>query len=614
MKSWKGPIHQICYRTAAESEDFKAMNRSSLPACIPNMLSQISGSTPSAIALAAQGASLSYGELDARVGALAARLRAKGVGASGLVAVCLPRSIDQIVSMLAAWRTGAAYLPIDPAWPDARIAELIADAGCSALIANAPSSACLDGNLAFVSPFVDQAGEALAHVAADPDSIAYVIFTSGSTGKPKAVEVTHANLSALIDWHNAAFNLTGGTRTSHLAGLGFDASAWEVWPTLAMGGTLVLVDDAIRLDPAELRDWLVKERIEIAFAPTVLAEPMVTMAWPADTALRFLLTGADKLTVRPSPNQPFTFVNNYGPTESTVVATSGTVAADGAGIPSIGCPIAGTTIHLLDPAQQPVAEGEPGEIWIGGAQVARGYRGDEAMTRERFVEHPVHGRLYRTGDLGVRLDNGEIAFQGRVDGQVKVRGHRIEPAEISAALNRLPEISTSVVIARDGELIAYVVPEEGAAPTASGLREALSATLPDYMVPGRFASLAALPLTPNGKVDHKALPDPDQHAIAEAPAGRAPSTPTEKRLLDIVSGVIGRQNISIDDDFFLIGGHSLLGTQVVVNARDAFGIELTLFHLFEGRTVATLATVVERLIMEKLDSMSDEDIRRMAAG
>jgi len=576
------------------------------------MLAQACINTPYAIAISAQGTSVTYGALEKRVGAMAAALRARGVSTGGLVAVCLPRSIDQIVAMLAAWRAGAAYLPIDPAWPDSRIAELIADADCQALVASAPIAACLDGKLAFVSPYLDQNGEAIALSATDRASLAYVIFTSGSTGKPKAVEVTHANLAALIDWHLAAFNVTAGTRTSHLAGLGFDASAWEVWPTLAAGGTLVLVDDAIRLDPAQLRDWLVREQIEVAFAPTVLAEPMVTMSWPANSALRVLLTGADKLTARPASGQPFLFVNNYGPTESTVVATSGVVSSDGAGIPSIGGAIAGTDIHLLDADQQPVPVGEPGEIWIGGAQVARGYRGDAALTAERFVTHPAYGRLYRTGDLGVLLDTGEIAFQGRVDGQVKVRGHRIEPAEVSAALNRLADISASVVVARDGELVAYVVPAEGATPTAIGLRESLAETLPDYMVPAHFAGLEALPLTANGKIDQKALPDPAQHALSDAPAGRAPSTPTEERLLEIVRSVIGRDNIGVDDDFFLVGGHSLLGTQVVVHARDAFGIELTLFHLFETRTVARLAETVEALVIELLDGMSDEDIARFA--
>ncbi len=423
---------------------------------------RITGCDPSANALEAPCGSLSYGELDRRAGELAGALAAAGVNSGALVAVCLPRSHQQIAALLAAWHAGAAYLPLDPAWPDARLAALIARAGCAAVIAE-PARAPL---IAGTTPIVDPAATGVAppQAATSADGLAYVIYTSGSTGEPKAVEVTHANLSALIDWHCAAFAVGPGTRTSHLAGLGFDAAAWEVWPTLCAGGTLCLPDAAVRLDPAQLRDWLVAQRIEVAFAPTALAEPLVGLEWPEDAALRVLLTGADKLTVRPPAGLRFAFVNNYGPTECTVVATSGVVAAEGEGLPPIGRAIAGTTIHLLDPAGATVPDGTPGEIHIGGAQVARGYRGDAALTAARFIDHPEHGRLYRTGDLAFWLDSGELTFLGRVDGQVKVRGHRIEPAEVTAALHRLPDVAASHVAVREGELVAWVGPrrERGA--------------------------------------------------------------------------------------------------------------------------------------------------------
>jgi amino acid adenylation domain-containing protein len=565
---------------------------------------------PTAPAIESGVDTIDYATLLIRADALAARLAPHLSGADALVAVCLPRGIDQIVALLAAWRAGAAYLPLDPAWPEARIAGLVSDSGAAALV----SDAALGSKIAGETPLVTAGG---AHAVADftprdASELAYVIYTSGSTGKPKAVEVTHGNLAALIGWHVDAFDVGAGTRTSHLAGLGFDAAAWEVWPTLAAGGTLALVDDATRLDPPALRDWLVASRVEVSFAPTALAEPMVAMDWPADTQLRVLLTGADKLTARPSEGLPFAFVNNYGPTESTVVATSGVVSTEGAALPPIGRPIAGTQIHLLDPQGEDVAPGAEGEIHIGGAQVARGYRGDPVLTAERFVEHPKYGRVYRTGDLGQWLPNGEIAFRGRVDQQVKVRGHRVEPAEIAAALNRLPEVASSAVVVRDGELVAYIVPVESQTPPVAALRAPLVEALPDYMVPSRFAVIDALPLNANGKLDAGALPYPATCALAEAEAGRAPETPTERRLLEIVSGVIGRSDIGVDDDFFLVGGHSLLGTQVVVRARDAFGVELNLFHLFEGRTVAKLAVIIEDLVMEMLDGLSDEDIARMA--
>jgi amino acid adenylation domain-containing protein len=577
------------------------------PALAVEAIVALAAQAPSAVALEEGTRSLDYATLLADADTLAARLGAAGVTAGSVVAVCLPRGIAQVTALLAAWRVGAAYCPLDPAWPEARLAALGAELRAAALVTN------IDG-IAGDTPVIAPEGEAVSGftpAGVSADDIAYVIFTSGSTGKPKAVEVSHGNLAALIAWHNHAFEVRAGTRTSHLAGLGFDASAWEVWPTLAAGGTLALVDDATRLDAGALKEWLLANRIEVAFAPTALAEPMVAMSWPADAALRVLLTGADKLTVRPKAGQPFVFVNNYGPTESTVVATSGVVSPEGEGLPPIGRAIAGTAIHLFDPAGQPVADGDEGEIWIGGAQVARGYRGDAALTAERFVTHPEYGRLYRTGDLGALLPSGEIAFRGRVDQQVKVRGHRIEPAEIAAQLNKLAAVETSAVVLRDGELVAYVVPAGSV--TASDLRAALAATLPDYMVPSRFAKLPALPLNASGKLDAAALPNPLGCALEDdATLQRAPASPTEARLLDIVREVIGRDDIGVDDDFFMAGGHSLLGTQVVVRARDAFGVELTLFHLFEGRTAATLATTIEALVMEKLASLSDDDLRRMA--
>lgn len=552
------------------------------------------------IAVESAGQAVSYADLDARATALAGALTASGVTPGSVVAVCLPRSVDQIVALLAAWYAGAAYLPLDPAWPEARRASFVARAGCAAVVAERGAA------IGTVAP---DAAAAFAPVAAG--DLAYVIFTSGSTGEPKAVEVGHDNLAALVDWHLAAFAVGASTRTAHLAGLGFDAAAWEVWPTLAAGGTLCLADDAVRLDPAALRDWLVREAVEVAFAPTALAEPLVGMDWPADAALRVLLTGADKLTVRPRPGQPFSFVNNYGPTECTVVATSGVVAPEGEGLPSIGTAIAGTTIHLLDPSGDVVIAGAAGEVCIGGAQVARGYRGDAAMTDARFVEHSHYGRLYRTGDLALRLDGGDYAFLGRVDGQVKVRGHRIEPAEVAAALHRLPEIAAAHVLVREGELIAYVTLH--ADTTAGALRGMLADTLPDYMVPAHFARLDAMPLTPNGKIDVRALPDPATVAMTESRGGRAAATPTELRLFEIVSDVLGHRDFGVDDDFFLLGGHSLLGTQVIIRARDTFGIDLSLFHLFEAATVAKLSEVVETLIFAKIEAMSDDDIARLSA-
>ena len=548
--------------------------------------------------------------LTERCAELAGALQVAGVRPGDLVAVCLPRSAAQVTALAAAWHLGAAYLPLDPEWPLARQTALLAKAGAAALVALPGHGAALTDRMLVLDP--SAAGPKTDAVNLQPDDLAYVIYTSGSTGEPKGVEVTHGNLSALVDWHIAAFDLKPGTRSAHLAGLAFDAAAWEVWPVLASGGTLVIPDDeTLRYDAARLAQWLVDQRVEIAFAPTAIAEQLIARDWPADTALRVLLTGADRLKARPRPGLPFALVNNYGPTECTVVATSGEVSPQGAGLPAIGKPLPDVQIHVLDADGAAVPDGNAGEVWIGGAQVARGYRGDPALTASRFVQHPQRGRLYRTGDLARRDAAGEYHFLGRADDQIKVRGHRIEPDEIEAALLSLDGISGAAVAVRDDELVAWVV---GQGLAANDLRAQLAEHLPAPMIPSRFARIDALPLTTSGKLDRAALPDPSLTSLSETQGARQPTTPTEVRFAAIIAEAIGRSDFGIDDDFFLLGGHSLLGTQVIVKAREAFGVELTLLHLFEARTVARLSVVVEDLAMAHLAGLSDEDIARLVGG
>jgi amino acid adenylation domain-containing protein len=455
------------------------------------------------------------------------------------------------------------------------------------------------------------------------ENLAYVIYTSGSTGEPKGVEVTHGNLLNLIFWHRAAFGIASADRASHLAGLGFDASVWEIWPYLTAGASVTLVADDIRTSPQLLKRFLVDEKIDIAFVPTALAEPLMVSDWPADTALRFLLTGADTLRVRPHGALPFAVVNNYGPTECAVVATSGLIAsAPQAGdLPPIGKPIAHTAIYLLDEARRPVAEGEIGEIYIGGTSVGRGYRHRDGLTAERFMPDPFRtvpdARMYRTGDLARLLPDGQIRFHGRVDNQEKIRGHRIEPEEIAAVLGRHPQVMSCAVIVRkekagEKQLVAYVVPA-AADTSAEELREYLAALLPDYMVPGPFVRIDTLPLTTSGKIDCESLPAPTANNALGQNGYRAPQTPTELRLMEIVAGVLGTAQIGADDNFFMMGGHSLLGTQVVMRAREDFDVDLTLRHLFEAPTVAKLAAVIERLAFEKVEAMSEAEAELKAA-
>lgn len=581
-----------------------------------DMIAAAAATRPDAVALRDEDRELSFAALHTRTGRVAAWLAAEGVRPGDLVGLCLERSFDQIVAALAAWQAGVAYLPLDPAWPDGRLRTIVDEAGCALVIGRDDAGQRLSGAAARVLP-LGEAETLRPAVRVAPDDLAYVIYTSGSTGTPKGVEVTHGNLSHLVAWHNADFGVTAADRGVHLAGLGFDASVWEVWPQLAAGASVALAPDRVRTSAADLKAWLVGEGATIAFAPTALAEELVSAPWPVDARLRVLLTGADRLVARPIPGLPFRFVNNYGPTECTVVATSGTVKADGEALPSIGRPIGATVVHLVDAEGAPVADGEAGEMLIGGPSVARGYRGRPDLTAERFLEaSDGSGRYYRSGDLAVRRADGRYDFRGRADDQVKLRGHRVEPGEVAAALREHDAVESCAVIARAGQdgtlsLVAYAVASRDV--TAEELREHLAARLPDYMVPGAFVRLDALPLNASGKIDRAALPAPSADNGFATAAYSAPQSPAEARLAEILKGVLGHDAFGMDDNFFLLGGHSLLGTQVVLRASEAFGVELVLRDLFEAPTVRRLATTIEDRLVAMIEAMSDEEVEARAA-
>jgi len=456
-------------------------------------------------------------------------------------------------------------------------------------------------------------------------SLAYVIYTSGSTGQPKGVEVLHRGLSNLVSWHLRAFEVTPADRASHLAALGFDAAVWELWPYLVAGASVHLASEEVRQNPQKLRDWLVEEKITIAFLPTPLAESMLLLEWSKQSALRILLTGADTLHHTPRAGLPFILVNNYGPTECAVVATSGRVwPASGSSSqpPSIGRPIDNTEIYVLDEEMREVAPGKAGELYIGGAGVARGYRNHPELTKQKFVLNPFSAdaadRLYRSGDQVRLLPNGELEFLGRIDEQVKIQGYRVEPNEIVNALDFHPDVQTSAVVAREtgrGEktLIAYVVLCEDSKVTASGLREHVSKRLPNYMVPASFVRMAALPVTANGKVDRDALPSPDSSNRLPDSDFIAPPTVVEQRLAAILSQLLHVQHVGVKDNFFLLGGHSLLGTQLLTRIRQAFGVDLSLLSLFDHPTLMEMSQEIEKLILAKLENIDVEQSKILRA-
>jgi len=580
---------------------------------------------PRAIAVRAGSAELSYAALDASAAALAAELAELGVGADAAVGVCLPRSVVHVIALLGVLRAGAAILPIDPAWPRERIVGVLDDAGARVVI-SAPGLAhdlSTDGRTVLVRdpaapPSAPIRGPSRS-VPVGPDQLAYVIYTSGSTGAPKGVEITHGNLANLVDWHIAAFEVGPQDRASSVAGLSFDALIWELLPALAAGAAVHLVPEEARTSATALQRWLADEGITVAFVPTALAETLMASEWPS-AALRLLLTGGDTLHVWPRPGLPFAVVNNYGPSECAVVATSGVVAPGERGtLPTIGRPIANCEIHILDSDGQPAPAGEIGEIHVGGANVGRGYRNQPALTAQKFITRQVRGaarpqRLYRTGDLGRWTVDGEVEFHGRSDMQLKIRGYRIEPDEVSAALDRHPLVAQSAVVARgtgpDCTLVAYVVAKDQAVPRAGDLRAFLTERLPEYMVPALFVRVASIPLTANGKLDRAVLPAPmPANALPDAPF-RPPAAGVEARIAGMLAELLAVQAVGADDNFFLLGGHSLLGTQLVLRLRDAFGVELKLRDLFDAPTVGELARLIEQEVRRLVMAMNDDEIRR----
>ncbi len=639
------PIHQPGTRLATRSEALRlAMWNTNLQTqpqdtSVPKLIEAQAAAAPDAPAMLAGAQLMTYRELNNRANQLAHYLIALGVGADcadSIVGLCLNRSPTAVVCALGILKAGAAYLPLDPAYPVERLAFMLNDAQPRVLITSRAMAEQLPAGLWKVIAIdeTDKIGSDEVEISRQStespvnhitsEQLAYVIYTSGSTGRPKGVEITHANLMNLVSWHQSAFEVTPRDRASLLAGVGFDAAVWEAWPYLAAGASLHVPDENTRLSPELLRDWLASQQITISFLPTALAERVMTLEWPQDTALRTLLTGAETLRQFPSDDLPFRVVNNYGPTECTVVATSGVVPNDTYSntLPTIGRPISNTRVYILDENLQPVPVHAAGEIYVGGAGVARGYLNRPELTAEKFVRNPFStddsARLYRTGDLARYLANGEIAYLGRIDEQIKILGHRIEPNEIVTVLDRHPAVRASRVVARDDacsekHLVAYVVLDPESEPSAAGLHSFLQKELPQYMVPAVFVRLETLPLTQNGKVDRAALSAPNSENTLRDQDFTPPRTPVEERLAVMLSALLGLEQVSVHDNFFMLGGHSLLGTQLISQIRGTFGVELALRTLFEAPTIEQLAGEIEGLIMARVAALSEDEVQRLLA-
>ncbi|MDP1419335.1 non-ribosomal peptide synthase/polyketide synthase [Peribacillus simplex] len=551
---------------------------------------------PDAIAVVDQMREWTYGELDALANQLAHVLQKKGVVPESVVGVYLPRSAELIASLLGILKAGGAYVVLDPLFPKSRLQYMIEDAGIQIVVTTAAQESLSEQvETVRVEEITDESVIAPKR-RVKPEHLAYIVYTSGSTGKPKGVMVEYRSLMNMVSWHQAVYQITAQDRATQIAGIAFDSAVQEIWPYLTAGAVLYLSTEELRINPEALRDWLIDSRITASFAPTPILERLLKLSWPEKTDLRFIITGGDQLTQYPSEQIPFAVINQYGPSENTVVTTDCYVPVGmTTGTPSIGRPIANTEVYVLDSHLQPVPVGVIGDLYIGGKSLARGYVNRPELTEEKFIPHPFKSgeRLYYTGDKASYLPDGDLQFRGRMDDQVKIRGFRIELGEVEATLQAHLSVKEAVVLVRedhpgDKRLIAYVVGEG----SVHEWREHLQTHLPNYMVPAHFVEMALLPLTPNGKLDLKALPVPDEPSTENTVY---PRTPMEELIALVWSQVLDIENIGVQDSFFERGGHSLLATQVVSRLKEALQIELLVRELFEHSTVEALAKRLDQL-------------------
>lgn len=557
---------------------------------------------PTKTALVDTSTTLTYQELNEQANRLAHYLIEQGVGPETAVAVCLPQAPLNAVALLAVLKAGGAYVPLDPSSPPERWQLMVTDAQARLVLTDAPNTDHFPQgaiNLSQLDFLAEYSATELA-VPVDPDHPAYIIYTSGSTGQPKGIAITHRSLYNLIGWTQRHAGLNTNDHTALIAGTAFDASVWEMWPALAAAATLHVPPSECRTDPARLQTWLLDNQITYAFVPTPLAEMLMGMAWPEKTPLRLVDTGGDKLHHHPPANLPFVLINNYGPSECTVVSTSTPVAPQATEkAPSIGQPIANMQAYVLDSHLRLAPVGVPGELYVGGTGLARGYWLRPRLTAAAFLPHPFSNtpgsRLYRTGDLARWLPDGSLEFLGRVDDQVKIRGFRIELGEIESLINQHPAVAKSLVLAhglpQQQQLVAYVTSKNGAI-EGQQLRAYLKPKLPDYMIPATFITLPQFPLTTNGKIDRHALPTPETMS-RDAAAFTPPETLVEEVLADIWCEVLRLEAVSIHDNFFDLGGHSLLVTQVLSRIHGALDVIVSVRDFFAAATIAQLAELVE---------------------
>jgi amino acid adenylation domain-containing protein len=613
------PIGEHAFLTSVERHELlKDFNQTQISwndeGTIPAMVERQVCSAPDSVALVSDDRHFSYSVVNATANQVADYLVGKGVGADVRVAICLERSAEMVLTVLAILKAGGTYVPLDPAYPAARLAYMLQDSGASVVVGNKlkryPVFEEMRGKVSLEEDWPSIAASSADNPDLDipPDSLAYVIYTSGSTGTPKGIGLPHRALLNLLQWYTSS--LQHGLRTLQFSSISFDASFHEIFLTWITGGTLVMVAD--NRDIAELARICSEQAIEKIILPAAVLPHFIadlSALCGSSDCLREIISNAEQLQIDPEVRRWFRdrnckLLNHYGPSE-THVATAYPMPNDVNGWsdrPPIGRPIANTQAYILDRELNPLPRGAIGELYLGGTGIARGYIDDPGLTAERFLPDCLgagHGdRLYKTGDLARYLPDGNIEYLGRVDTQLKIRGFRVEPGEIEAVLAQHKGIREAAVVASgeagsDRHLVAHVVPVSVSPPTRSELKSWLAGSLPEHMIPSGFVFLKSLPLTPTGKLDRKALVRGDWRPQVAERTYVAPRTPLEDLLAGIWAEVLRLPRIGIHDNFFELGGHSLLATQVVSRIRSVMHLELPLRTLFEARTISELAKHVE---------------------
>jgi len=578
--------------------------------CVHQLIEAQASQTPNATAVVFGSERLSYGELDRRANQLANHLLKLGARPDGLVGICLDRSLEMVVGLLGILKAGAAYVPLDPAYPQDRIAFMLEDAEVPLLLTQSQLAGSLPnaGNAGVVLidshwPEISQQSPNSPALALNPENRAYVIYTSGSTGKPKGVEIAHRGVVNFLTTMAKQPGMTSSDRLLAVTTLSFDIAGLEMYLPLMQGASVEIVSREIAADGNQLLETLSRSGATVMQATPATWRMLLEAGWTGDRGLKILIGGeavSQKLAAQLVERSGSVW-NMYGPTETTIWSTISQL--DGHNAVTIGRPIANTEIFILDKLLQPVPVGVAGELHIGGDGLARGYLKRPELTAERFIVHPLNpdpkARLYKTGDLVRYLPSGNIEFLGRIDHQVKIRGFRIELGEIETVLRQHSAINDAVVVARedtpgDKRVVAYFVANAGAAPTTAELRSFMREKLPEYMLPSVFVTLRTLPLTPNGKVDRRALPAPDQAELASKGTFAAPKDAIDSRLVQIWERVLGVRPIGITDNYFELGGHSLVAVRLMKRIEEAFGKNLPIATLLQAPTIEQLAGILRQ--------------------